>query len=243
VLAATTGSGESALVTDRSAEAVTVVVAVALLLPAFGSFSVAVTLAVLVSVPLEAGAVTTIVTVALDPLAIDPRLHVTVPALWLQVPWVGVADTNTTPLGRVSVKLTPVAVLGPALLTLTVYVRLPAAATGSGESALVTDRSAEAVTVVLAVALLFALLGSAWVAVTLAVLVIVPPDVGAVTTIVTVADPTLAIDPKLHVTVPALWLQVPWVAVADTNTTPAGNVSVRVTPVAALGPALLTLIV
>jgi hypothetical protein len=108
---------------------------------------------------------------------------------------------------------------------------------------LVTDRSAEAVTVVLAVALLFALLGSAWVAVTLAVLVIVPPDVGAVTTIVTVADPALAIDPKLHVTVPALWLQVPWVAVADINTTPAGNVSVKLTPVAVLGPALLTLTV
>jgi len=108
------------LVTDRSAEAVTVVLAVALLLPAFGSFSVAVTLAVLVSVPLETGAVTTMVTVALDPLAIDPRLQVTVPALWVQVPWVGVADTKITPAGNVSVRVTPVAALGPALLTLTV---------------------------------------------------------------------------------------------------------------------------
>ena len=67
---------------------------------------------------------------------------------------------------------------------------------------MVTDRSAEAVTVVLAVALLFALLGSAWVAVTLAVLVIVPPALGAVTVMVTVALDPLAIDPKLHVTVP-----------------------------------------
>jgi len=108
---------------------------------------------------------------------------------------------------------------------------------------LVTDRSAEAVTVVLAVALLFALLESASVAVTVALLVIVPPEVGAVTTIVTVALDPLAIDPRLQVTVPALWVQVPWVAVADTKPTPAGKVSVRVTPLAPLGPALLTLTV
>jgi hypothetical protein len=74
---------------------------------------------------------------------------------------------------------------------------------------LVTERSAEAVTVVVAVVVLFAVLGSASVAVTLALLVIVPPALGAVTVMVTVADPPLAIDPRLHVTVPALWLQVP----------------------------------
>jgi hypothetical protein len=154
-----------------------------------------------------------------------------------------VADTKPTPAGNVSVKLTPVAVLGPALLTLTVYVRLPPDTTGSGLSALVIDRSTEAVTVVLAVVLLLPAFGSFSVAVTVALLVITPPDVGAVTTIVTVALPALAIVPRLHVTVPALWLQVPWVAVADINTTPAGNVSVKLTPVAVLGPALLTLTV
>jgi hypothetical protein len=69
------------LVTDRSAEAVTVVLAVVLLFALFGSGSVAVTLALLVMTPPETGAVTAIVTVALDPLAIVPRLHVTVPAL------------------------------------------------------------------------------------------------------------------------------------------------------------------
>jgi hypothetical protein len=105
------------------------------------------------------------------------------------------------------------------------------------------DRSAAAVTVVVAVALLFALLGSASVAVTLAVLVIVPPALGAITEIVTVADPPLAIVPRLHVTVPLACVHVPWVAVADTKVTPAGNVSVKVTPLAPLGPALLTLTV
>jgi hypothetical protein len=105
------------------------------------------------------------------------------------------------------------------------------------------DRSAAAVTVVVAVALLFALLGSASVAVTLAVLVIVPLEVGALTTIVTVADPALAIVPRLHVTVPLACVHVPWVAVADTKVTPEGSVSVTVTPLAPLGPALLTLTV
>jgi hypothetical protein len=108
---------------------------------------------------------------------------------------------------------------------------------------LVTDRSAEAVTLVLALAVLLALLKSFSVAVTLALLVMTPPDVGAVTVMVTVADPALAIAPRLQVTVPALWLQVPWVAVADTKITPLGRVSVRVTPLAPLGPALLTLTV
>jgi hypothetical protein len=197
------------LVTDKSAEAVTVVLAVALLFALLESAWVAVTLALLVIVPPEVGAVTTIVTVADPALAIVPRLHVTVPALWLQVPWVGVADTNTTPAGKVSVRVTPLAPLGPALLTPTVYVSVPDTITGSGLSALVTETSAEAVTVVVALALLFTLLGSAWVAVTLALLVIVPPEAGAVTAIVTVALDPLARPPRLQVTVPALWLQVP----------------------------------
>jgi hypothetical protein len=204
VLAATTGSGESVLVTLTSAEAVTVVVALALLFALLGSDSLAVTVAVLVIVPPALGAVTVIVTVADPPLAIPPRLHVTVPALWLQVPWVAVADTKPTPAGNVSVKVTPVAPLGPALLTLTVYVSVLAATTGSGESVLVTERSAEAVTVVLAVVLLLPAFGSFSVAVTLALLVSVPPEVGTVTVMVTVALDPLAIVPKLQVTVPAL---------------------------------------
>jgi hypothetical protein len=94
----------------------TVVVAVAVLLAVLGSFSVAVMVAVLVIVPATVG-VTTSVTVIVPPLAIPPRLQVTVPLTWLQVPWLGVADTKVTPAGRVSVRVTPVALLGPALLT------------------------------------------------------------------------------------------------------------------------------
>jgi hypothetical protein len=122
---------------------------------------------------------------------------------------VAVADTKLTPGGNVSANVTPVAPLGPALLTVTVYVRVLPATTGSGLSVLVTETSAEAVTTVVALAVLFAVLGSDSAAVTLAVLVIVPLEVGALTTIVTVANPPLAMVPRLHVTVPALWLQVP----------------------------------
>ena len=78
-----TGSGESVLVTDRSASAIWVVV-VAVLSVVSGSVSLPATDAVLVSVPVVAVAVTTIITVALAPLARVPRAQVTVP---LQLPW------------------------------------------------------------------------------------------------------------------------------------------------------------
>ena len=44
----------------------------------------------------------------------------TVPADCEQLPWVGVAESNVTPLGSVSVSVTPVAPEGPELLTLSV---------------------------------------------------------------------------------------------------------------------------
>ena len=70
-------------------------------------------------------------------------------------------------------------------------------------------------TEVLAVALLLAELGSAEVAVTEAELVRVPSSIAwAVTVSVTV--PPTAIVPRLKVTTPPDWLNVPWLAVADT---------------------------
>jgi hypothetical protein len=89
-----------------------------LLLLVFGSDWLPVTLAVLVFVPALVG-VTTIVTVAEAPLARLPRLQVTM-LVPLQLPWLGVADTKATPVGNVSVIVTPVAVAGPLLLTVIV---------------------------------------------------------------------------------------------------------------------------
>ncbi len=44
----------------------------------------------------------------------------------LQLPWLGVAETNVTPVGNASVRVTPVACDGPLLVTVTVYVNGPA---------------------------------------------------------------------------------------------------------------------
>ena len=77
----------------------------ALLSARFGSAVSDVTLALLVRVPC-AVVVTTISTDAPPPLGMAPRLHVTTAADSLQVPWVGVAETKTTPPGRWSVRTT-----------------------------------------------------------------------------------------------------------------------------------------
>ena len=111
-----TGSGESDFVTDKSVLGLTVVVAVAVLLTAVGSFVMAFAFAVLVSFPSTVG-LTLIVTMTLSPLLIVHRLQVT-PA-W-QLPCVEVAETKSTLLGKVSVSFTSVAELGPLFFTVTV---------------------------------------------------------------------------------------------------------------------------
>jgi hypothetical protein len=103
----------------------------------------------------------------------------------------------------------------------------------------VIDRSADVTagfTVVVAVALLFAVLGSEVVELTVAVFESGAAAVG-VTTIVTVAEAPEASVPRLHVTV-AVPEQEPTDGVADTKVTPAGSVSLTLTAAAALGPAL-----
>ena len=94
-----------------------------------------------------------------------------------------------------------------------------------------TLRCSQGFTVVItAGVILLLVLGSVRVPVTLAVLLIVPATVG-VTTIVTVTGAPLATVPKLQVTVLPNE-QLPWLDIADTGVTPAGNVSNTVTPVA-----------
>ena len=98
------------LVMARSVEAMTEVVADAVLLAAFGSASLPLTVAVFVMLPPFAGAVALIVIEALAPEASEPTLQVTVPEALVQPE---LADTKVTPAGRVSVTTTPVAALGP----------------------------------------------------------------------------------------------------------------------------------
>ena len=177
-------------------------------------------------------------TVALPPFVSVPSAHVTVPDACEQLPCDGVAEPYATVLGRLSVSCTPVALRGPELATVSVYVSCWPASTGSGPSLLVSDRSAAGSTVVCAVAVRSAVSGSTTSDVMLAWLLSVPGPCG-VTLIATVASASSAIVPRLQVTVPLDSMQgSPCDGVAKSNVTPPGSVSVSTTPVALCGPAL-----
>src|SRR5262249_9048736 len=115
---AVTGSGESLLVSARSAAGFTIVCALALLLAVFGSKVVAVTDAVLLSPDVVVG-VSTIVTVASAPFASPPSAHTTI-VVPEQVPWLADDDTNDVNGGSESVTETPAAASGPLLCTVRV---------------------------------------------------------------------------------------------------------------------------
>jgi hypothetical protein len=133
-----------------SASARTVVLAVALLLPVLESAVVELTVAVFeIVVPSAVSGLTwtTRMKVAVVPLASEPVVHVTVPvdptAGVVHVQSVGAAiDWNVVCAGSGSVIVTLAAALGPALLTVMVYVKGLPGVTGSGASVLVMLRSA-----------------------------------------------------------------------------------------------------
>ena len=115
-----TGSGESDFVTARLTMGFTVVVVLAELLAAFGSGSVAETVAVFETDGAAAApGVTVIVTMALAPLLSIPRLHVTV-VVPEQVPWLGVAVPKVRLAASASVTVTLVAGEGPPFVTVMV---------------------------------------------------------------------------------------------------------------------------
>ena len=100
------------------------------------------TRAVFVIVRTAVPGLSTIVTRAVPSRAIDPSSQVTVEPLWEQLPWLGVIEVTVTLEGRVSVTRTLVAGAGPSFTTSIVYVNEPPAATGSGSSVFVIERSA-----------------------------------------------------------------------------------------------------
>jgi len=109
---------EAVFVTAKSADAVTVVVTLAVLLVGTGSVSVAATEAVLVMLPAATG-LTMIVTVAVAAFASVPMEQVTV-VVPEQVPCVETAETKVGPAGSVSVRFTFVAGDGPLLVIVSV---------------------------------------------------------------------------------------------------------------------------
>jgi hypothetical protein len=108
--------------------------------------------------------------------------------------------------------------------------------TGSGESVFVIERSAPLTTVVVAVAVLLAALGSVVTDETVAVFVRVPLAEGETSTamsIVPLAPPGKIPSAQMTVVVPE---QDPVLGVAETSVTPAGKVSVTLTPLVVDGP-------
>src|SRR4051794_35977766 len=100
--------------------AVTVVSVLAVLLVGLESNTSLDTVAVLTAVPTMVGE-TTIVIATDWPLARSPRETVTLPVAGSKVPWL--AETTVAPTGSVSITVVPVAVNGPLLVTVRVYVR------------------------------------------------------------------------------------------------------------------------
>ena len=78
---------------------------------------------------------------------------------------------------------------------------------------------------------------------TVAVLEMAPDGATTVTEMVTVALPPAGIVPRLAVTVPLAFAQVPWLAAQERNEMPEGSGSVTTTVRASAGPAFETPIV
>ena len=151
------------------------------------------------------------------------------------------ALTKLIPAGRVSVTVRFAASDGPLFVTVSEYATDPPATTVAGPL-FVIARSADGVTVVDTDDELFPGTGSLVADETTARLDNVEPWAGAVTTTVTVGAVVPVVrDARVHMTETLpLFEQAQPVPVADTNVTPAGNVSVTDNEVASDGPALAT---
>ena len=127
LLFATTGFGDAVLVVDKSAAPETVVVAVPVSLPGFGSVVADETVALFeITVPEATEAPTFATSVNTElPTANEPLLQLIAPTLptpgLVQLQPLGeMSETNVVPAGKVSVINAEAATLGPALVTVIV---------------------------------------------------------------------------------------------------------------------------
>lgn len=211
------------------------------LLAAFGSAVLALTVAVLFSVVALSGAwPVTIITGAAETLSVESA-HVTSEPVRLQSSQPGpLTDKFVSAAGKVSLTVMLAAVLGPVLVTRMVYVNVPAASTGSGVSTLVIAKFAKAVMVVVSASKSLAAFGSSAVVLTPAVLVSTVASAGTVTVMMIDGKAPTAALARVAVMRPEAWMIDQPAPEAPTNVSPAGKESVTVTLGAMLGPALLT---
>jgi hypothetical protein len=212
-----------------------------------GSF-VALTLALLVSVPQSAVVVgrETVIGVVVAPLASVPaNVQLNVPVAVAGQVQPAPAVIVQVPAGRVSLTLMPVAGPGPALLTVIVNVAVWPAKIGPLPVLLMWTSAHW--TAIEALALLSAWsAGGSFVALTVAPLVSVPQSavvVGRDTLIGVVVAPAASVPANAHVKLPVAVAGHVQPAPALIVQVPAGSVSVTLIPDAGPGPALLTVIV
>src|SRR5262249_54371632 len=137
-----------------------VVVSVSVLLARSGSVTDEEAVAVLTSVPAAGASPVTVMTEVPGGKGAS-RVQVTIPASGApQFHPVPRARAAVRPAGSVSVTLADIAMLGPWLVTVSVYVRNPPGSTGSGASVIVSSMSAFAETEVWTVTLLLERSGS-----------------------------------------------------------------------------------
>ena len=175
------------------------------------------------------------------PGAIVGSVHVSVARVHVH-PAGPVSDVDVVFAGSVSVRLTPVAVLSPPLVTTCVYVMVLPALTGIGAAVFVTDISAEVDTRVLTVAALLPLFESLVLELTVAVSASIVPDAVVEGTVTTkVKGPAVALAARVvavQVSVPSVQVH-PAGPVRLVAVVPVGNVSTIFGLVAAAGPAFV----
>ena len=95
----------------------------------------------------------------------------------------------------------------------------------------------------IAYALSFASLGAIWSLGDIPLMIIPQRLAESINSFPIMAVPLFVIIPRLQVTMPAAWVQVPWPLWAATNARPAGKESATTTPEAEVGPRFVTEIV
>src|SRR5438132_4109080 len=156
------------------------------------------------------------------------------------MPTLGAAEISVSPGGRGSCTTTLLAVLGPALLKVTVKVMVSPALGVVLLTVLLKPRSA-CWGVSVALALLFAVLGSNWSARLIAAVFVCALGLTTWARSCKVCGAPVVTVPTLHRPVPLLY--VPWLGAADTKLRPAGNRSLSWTLLALLGPLSVSVIV
>src|SRR6218665_967492 len=203
------------------------------LLAGFGSDVVVVTVAEFCTMAVAPDASATVtVTVVVAPGASVPITQFTVCAVCVHAPCCAIAPTKVVSGSSGSVTRTSRAWDGPALCTVSAYVRFAPATGASGENVFTIETSARLLSVPEAVAELLAGFGSVWSPETDAVLRrAVPGSIDGDTMPVTVMlalAPTASAPTEHEIVAPVV--QVPCAEVAAVTENPAGTASVTATP-------------